>query len=631
MTNFLSTGVSGLLAFQRALEATSQNIANVSTPGYSRQRAEMMTRPASPYANGWVGNGVQVTTTRRIYDDLLAQQVRNSSSTFTSLDTFVTQMNRVNNLFSSTTTGLTATVQKFANALQDVANTPTSQSARQVLLSEANGLAQRLKTYESELASYDRQIEQALVGQVSEISTLASGIAQLNADIAGAYARYGQPPNDLLDQRDRLLDQLSTHVDLNTVAQPDGQVNVFVGSGQPLVVGANAAKMTTIVDPYDPGRHGVALQLAGGNTADITSSISGGTLGGLLEFRTQVLDPTRNSLGRISVALATTINEQHQAGMDLSGTLGGKLFGLGGVLVSSHNGNDGDASLAVTRANIGALTEGDYYLERTTTGWALTRVDTRQTVPMTGDGSAADPLMADGLAIEVSGTAEVGDRFLIRPTRAATAGLDVLISDPSKIAAAAPIRTSAGSANTGTGTISAGSVVDAGNADLRNLATIEFTSPTTFTINGMGPGTYTPGQPIELNGWRVEISGTPATGDTFTVRDNTNGSGDNRNALELADSLARQVLDNGTTSVNDATTRIVGSIGVATRQAQASRDAQSVIQQESVDARDAVSGVNLDEEAANLIRYQQAYQAAAQLIQVANSLFDSLLAATSRR
>lgn len=631
MSNFISTGISGLLAFQRAIDTISHNIANVATEGYSRQRTEFVTRPANPYGNGWVGNGVDVSTTRRVYDDLLAAQVRDSSSTFSSLNTFATYMDRLNNLFASTETGLTATLQKFVNALQDVANTPSSVPARQVLLSEARGLAERLRSYDAQLASYDRQIESQLESEAREISMLADGIAQLNVKISASYAVFAQPPNDLLDQRDRLIDQLSTHIDVSTVPQADGTVNVFIGTGQSLVVGGKASEVVTLRDPYDAGRHRMGLRLDNGNPADITSTLTGGSLGGALEFREQVLDPARNALGRISVALASVMNEQHAAGMDLSGAPGGEFFAVGGVDVLNHFANTGDATFEITRTDISAITEGDYYLELTATGWLLRREDTGSAVPLTGTGTPGDPLIGEGLSIVVNNTANVGDRFLIRPTRAATAAFDVLISDPGKVAAAAPIRTSTPSTNTGTGTISAGKVVDASHPQLRDTVTIEFLDASTYTIDGAGPFNYTSGEPITWNGWEVQISGAPAAGDTFTVQENTGGAGDNRNALAMIQALSSKVLDGDTASINETATRLVGNIGVTTRQVQASRDAQEVIRQESVDARNAVSGVNLDEEAANLLRFQQAYQAAAQLINVANSLFESLLAATSRR
>jgi flagellar hook-associated protein 1 len=260
----------------------------------------------------------------------------------------------------------------------------------------------------------------------------------------------------------------------------------------------------------------------------------------------------------------------------------------------------------------------------------LRYADTGQAVAMTGTGTAADPFVADGMEIEVGGAASVNDEFLIRPTRAAVSDLEVLVGDPSQIAAAAPIRTAVDADNTGTGAISAGTVINSGNANLTNPVVIEFTGPNTFTVDGGAPQAYTPGNPISYNGWSVEITGAPAAGDTFTIGPNNSGSGDNRNALLLAEALQRPILNNGTTSLTSGVGQFVGGIGVATRQAQANRDAQAVVHEENLAAQDSVSGVNLDEEAANLLKYQQAYQAAAQLIRIADTLFQSLLNATQR-
>lgn len=626
MADLLKTGLSGLLAFQRALDTTSHNISNVNTPGYSRQRVELGTRQAEPYGNGWVGQGVAVQTNRRMYDDFIAVQARGTSSSLQRFDVFANSAERLNNMFGDSTNGLTATLQKFTNAFQSVANSPASIPARQALLTEANTLQQRLQYFDSRLAAMDEETNFRLQGEISEINVLAQGIAKLNQDIATGMARTnGQPPNDLLDQRDALLDQLSAKVAVNAVKQDGGAVNVFIGNGQPLVLGEIASELTTVQDNFDATRLGVGMRTSGGVT-DITRMVSGGSVGGLLDFRRDQLDPAHNALGRISVALVDLVNSQHQQGMNLSGQMGDEFFSIGGVETLASSLNGGSGSVSVQRVDVGALTQRDYILERTTTGWDLRYADTGQTVAMTGTG----PFFADGMEITVNPGANPGDEFLIRPTRAALADLQVLVDNPSDIAAAAPIRASVDSANTGTGAISAGSVLDATNANLTSPVVIEFTGPNTFTIDGNGPNTYVPGQPINYNGWSVSITGAPAVGDSFTVGPNTSGSGDNRNALLLAEALQRPILNNGTTSLTAGVGQFVGSIGVATRQAQANRDAQSVVHEENLAAQDSVSGVNLDEEAANLIKYQQAYQAAAQLIRVADTLFQSLLNATQR-
>lgn len=630
MPNLLSTGLSGLLAFRRAMDTTGHNISNVGTAGYSRQRTEIGTRPAEPFGNGYVGQGANVESVRRVYDDFVAVQVRSSSSTLERLGSYSADAERLNNMFADTSTGLTASLQKFVNAFQGVADAPTSIPARQVLLSEADGLRERLSSYESRLDAMDTEINQRLRGDVDDINSLAQGIARLNGEISTNYARAGgQPPNDLLDQRDRLLDELASKVSINVVSQDGYVTNVFVGSGQTLVLGSEATSLVATQDEFDSTRLGIGVKTPTGVT-DVTSSITGGSVGGILDFRREQLDPAHNTLGKVSAALASVVNQQHRAGMDLEGNLGGDLFAVGGTQVLGSSGNTGTGTVAVTRTNIAALTDRDYVLANTAGGWTLRDSLTGASVAMTGTGTSTDPFVADGLSIVVGGTAATGDRFLLRPTRGVVGGMDVLVDEPEQVAAAAPIRSSASTSNTGTGSISAGTVLNAGNAQLRNTTTIAFTSATTYSVNGAGSFTYTPGGNIDINGWRVQISGNPASGDQFTVANNAGGVGDNRNALALADALQAPVLDGGSASLSDSVGRFVGGIGVATRQAQVNLDAQQVVYDDSVASRDSVSGVNLDEEAADLMRYQQAYQAAAQVIRVADTLFQTLLQATQR-
>jgi len=520
-------------------------------------------------------------------------------------------------------------LQDFSNAFQGVANSPNSIPARQVLLSQASTLQNRLKSFDTQLNAMDDEVNSRLKSEVDEVNTIASGIAKLNSDIQVGLARTGQPPNDLLDQRDKLLDQLSEKVSINVVKQDDGVANVFIGNGQPLVVGANANKLTTVQDKFDPTKLGIGMPSTGG-VLDMTRNITGGVLGGLLDFRQELLEPAHNELGRIATALADQVNAQHQKGMDLNGVLGGNFFSIGSVNTLASDANTGSGTVAVTRTNVSALTTKDYVLKSTGSGWQLTDAANGAAVPMTGTGTAIDPFVVDGMQIVVGGSAATGDQFLIQPTRTAVSGLNVLVSDPSAVAAAAPIRGSANTANTGTGAISAGEVLDSSNAALRSTVTIQFLSANTYSVNGAGTFTYTPGSNIDVNGWRVQVSGAPAVGDSFTVSNNTAGSGDNRNALALANALQKPVLNNGTATLSDGIGQFVGNIGVSTQQAQVNRDAQSAILDQDVAAQDSVSGVNLDEEAANLLKYQQAYQAAAQLIRVADTLFQSLLNATQR-
>jgi flagellar hook-associated protein 1 FlgK len=346
-----------------------------------------------------------------------------------------------------------------------------------------------------------------------------------------------------------------------------------------------------------------------------------------------MLDPARNELGRMAVALTQVTNLQHRAGQDLYGDLGADFFAVGGVQARGSNTNVGSATLSATRTNTGQLTTDDYIVRFDSGTWRVQRAATGETVPFTVGGGGE--LQFEGLSIAVTGTAQSGDRFLVRPTAEAVGGLRMLVADPSRIAAAAPIRTGTTAANTGSGVISAGEVLNPANADLRDPMTIRFTGPGTWEAVDAGntviaAGAYTAGGNIDVNGWRVQVSGAPATGDSFTVASNIGGVGDNRNALKLAAVLTQGVLNNGTESLDATASRMVSAVGVSTNGANASLDAQKIIYEDSKGAIDSLSGVNLDEEAANLLRYQQAYQAAAQAIRVAQTIFDTLIASVGR-
>lgn len=629
MADVMSTAVSGLLAFQRGLDTTSQNIANAATPGYSRQRVELATRPAQPYGSGWIGSGVQVSTVARVYDSFLAAQVRSSASSLARYDTIATAAGRLDNVLGDSSHGVTAAVRNFINAFHDVASDPSSATARQALLSQAEVFIGQMSGYDSRLRGFAADINQQLQDGAAAVSALASNLAQLNGQITEAWGRTGQPPNDLLDQRDRLIDELSQHVDVSVVTQEDGAANVFIGTGQPLVVGRTATTLGVAADPFDPARLTIAVR-SQGVPIDLSSQVSGGSLGGLLEFRAQVLDPARDALGRIAAGIVEAINGQHAQGMTLTGAMGGEFLAIGTPTVLASTGNTGGASLTAQVSAAAALTGGDYILEFTGS-WELRHAASGAPVAMTGSGTAADPFVADGLSVVVAGGAPApGDRFRIEPTRDLVDGLALRIGDPAAIAAASPVRAAAAAGNAGSGVLAAPVVLDATHPALRSTVTIEFTSASQYTLNGSGPFAYVPGADIVMNGWRAQLDGTPAAGDRFTVSDNTGGIGDNANLMAIIGALESPALGGGTTSVGDAATQLVARIGTQTAQAQANRAAFEVVHQQDVAAQQAVSGVNLDEEAANLIMLQQAYQAAAQLIAVAQSMFDSLLDATRR-
>ncbi len=633
MADLLSTSVSGLLAFQQALDVTSNNIANASTPGYSVETANLTELPGQYTGAGYIGAGAQVQSVTRAYSAELTQQVRSSQATYSSYNTLATQAQQVDNLLSDSTTGLTASLQSFVNAMQTVSGSPASTSARQALLSQAQALTQQLQSYDSQIGQYGSQLESKISSDVSQINTLASNIASLNGQIAQASAT-GQTPNQLLDQRDTLITQLSQYVSVQTVDQGNGVVNVYIGSGQGLITGTTAQPLTTLPGTYDPSQLDIGMSNGGGGTTDITGSISGGELGGLLSARSQVLDPTQRALGRISVALATIVNQQQEQGMTLSGTQGQAMFAIGAVQTLPASTNAGSASLSVTRTALGQLTTDNYQLQYTGGSWQLTDQTTGQSISMTGSGTTASPYQAAGLSIVVTGPPASGDSYLIEPTAGATAGLAVQLTDPSQIAAASwQVQASAGASNAGTGAISAASVTDPSTyAPIAGTYTVTFSSPTQYTVTNssgttVASGSYTSGSPISFAGQQLTLTGAPAANDTFTVSPATANTGDNSNMLAMIGGLTSNSLDGGTTSVGGAANNLVSQVGVLTQAAQNNASVQKTVNQEASTARSNATGVNLDQQAADLLRYQQAYQAMAQVISMSNQMFTSLIQA----
>ncbi len=355
MPDMLNVAVSGLRAFQRALETTSHNIANVSTPGYSRQRVDLVTQQPQNFGGMSLGSGVLVDNVSRFSNDLLVSQMQRAASSFSRLDAYAQKAGAINNLFADSSTGISASLQRFTNALQGVANTPSSTAARQVLLSEAEGLVQRLQTYEQRLGDLETEVSEQLRGEASAINSIAGNIARLNQEIVAAQSQAGQAPGDLLDARDAQMADLASRVDTSVVRQDDGSINVFVGNGQALVIGGTSATVVAKQDPFLSTRVSLAFQTPG-VTVDVSSSLTGGSVGGLLDFRRELLDPARNQLGQMAVALTEVTNAQHRDGIDLSGNLGGDLFAVGAVEAIPAAGNAGSATIAATRTGAGSLT-----------------------------------------------------------------------------------------------------------------------------------------------------------------------------------------------------------------------------------------------------------------------------------
>ncbi|MFE0501538.1 flagellar hook-associated protein FlgK [Lysobacter soli] len=623
MATVLSTGTGALIAFQRALATVSHNVANVATEGYSRQRVELSTRSPTDMGYGYVGNGVQVSDVRRIADQLANTRLLESGGELARAQQLSGLASRVDTLFSDKATGLAGVWSNFFDATTGLTSNAASSAAREDVLSDAKALTARFKQLNNQLDSLSNEVNSGLRSSAEEVNRIGAEIARLNGEIV---SNPNNVSNDLLDQRDRLVSQMVGFTGGTAVQQGDGSLNVFTSGGQALVVGNTSSKLTVATDPYRPERVRLALD-GNGQQIQLNDSSLGGKIGGLMDFRSDVLDPAQSELGRIAVGLAEAFNQQHRAGMDLNGQMGTDFFTVPAPRVNGNANNTGTGTLTASVGDLSKLDAQNVVLKFDGTAWSATRSDTGANVPLTGTGTAADPLVINGVELVVGGAPASGDRFLLQPTAGAAGGINVAIDDPNRIAAATPVKAKAELDNVGTGRIGSVKVTDSTNANLLTPADIEFIDGTQYTVNGTGPFTYTPGQPINANGWSLSLDGVPAAGDRFSVGSTGAGSSDNGNAIALGNLDDAKALNGGTVSLNGAIGGLTTTIGSAARQADYAADAQQVLYDQAQAARDSISGVNLDEEAANMLRFQQAYQAAAQVISTADTMFQSLLSA----
>ena len=556
MANTLGIGTTALSALQRAISTTGQNIANVNTDGYSRQSVTFSARPAQDIGVGFLGSGVQVTSIDRAYSQFMANDVqqRTASSGYYSL--YANAAERVDSMLGDPSTSITQAMDSFFASAEAVANSPTSLPERQVMLSNAETLVQRFDYIVGRVDDVTKEMNSQIAGAVSEINQLAGGIATLNEEIAKVSGRTGGLPNDLLDQRDALIVQLSSLVDTKTLAQDDGSLNVFIGRGQPLVTGSVAETLATQTDPDLGSTSIVTLSAFVAGSSDVSDFLTGGKLGAALTVTDEVVNPTRRELNLLAVGFAETVNAIQEGGDDLQGVNGTALFTeTEGVVktapsVDDSTANSGNAAVTFTVTDAKLLTGDSYRVDYTATGVNLRNLTTDAVTTL-----GASPATVDG--VQITYTAQVatggaganqGDAFIVDPVFQASRFLEVKIDDPAKIAAAS----------------------------------------------------------------------------------NGGAAGNNSNILAMIELRDQSLLKGNTATYGEVYNNLLSDVAVRTQRAQASAETETSLLGSALDRQSSLQGVNLDEEAANLVRYQQAYQAAAQIVAVANEVFDTLLRATSR-
>lgn len=641
-TQLYNIGITGLNAAQAGLITTGHNISNAATPGFTRQQVVLGTNDPQLTGSGFLGQGARIETVRRIYSQFLTAQVMEAKTQNAEYGAYADQIAALDNLLADPEAGLSPAMSDFFDALQSVSASPTSLASRQSAISAAQSMTARFNALDTRLEQIRTGLNGEITGSVELINQLVTQIAQYNEQIAVAESTTGPTrlANDMLDARERLITELNELVRVTQLQQSDGSINLFIGNGQPLVVGGSSFTLAASTSLEDASRIEVSYTAPGGAVLRLQEdTINGGKLGGLLAFRRETLDGAQNALGRIAIGMAEQFNAQHALGQDLNGALGTNVFNVlvGSALPASTNSTVAAAQVNVTISDSSQLTTSDYRLAFDGATYTLTRMSDNQSWSAATLGGLPPPGSPQGFTLDSGATTlAAGDSFLIQPTRNGGSDIRTVITDPRMLALAMPVSTSAALANTGNGSISAGTVTSTTGLPLGGPITLTFDATSNvFNVTG-GPGgtiAYNPttesaGKSFTFagqGGFTFQMSGLPRNGDTFTIAPNSSGQGDNRNLLALGALQNAGTLAAGSTGFQGAYAQMVASIGAQAREVQVNQTAQKVLLSRVEESQQSLSGVNLDEEAANLLRYQQAYQAAGKMIELASRLFDTLL------
>ena len=676
-SGIFSIGVSGIAAAQMALLATEHNVVNASTPGYSRQTTVQATNVAVNTGAGAIGQGVHVQTVKRMYDSYLTQQVNSAQTQVSELDTYYSQIKQIDDMLADPDAGLSPALQSFFSGVQSVASNPSLLSARQSMISSAETLAERFHNLDTRLSELSQQVNDRIVGAVAEVNVYAAQIADVNQRIIISESAYGQPANDLLDQRDQLVAELNKLVKVTTSTNSNGSYNVYIGTGQQLVVGTQVTEMAAMTSSADSSKIVVGLKTAGGAQELPEFLINGGELGGLVTFRSESLEPVANELGRVAASLALTFNAQNSLGQDLLGNIAGDTGFVGDlftisdptILPSTKNVGSGvlsatlEAPTAPSPPNYSGnfstnLTNSNYQVKFGAAGaYTITRMNDNQVV---SSGTGTGTVSFDGVSLNISAVGSNGDSFVIKPTADVGRNIEIdsrVVADPRLVAASAPVTVTQVTTNTGAMTVSQGVVgvgYDVSGLPVTLTAATATAPATGKALNGVAgawtavysDGTTASGTGGEINlangtatlsklsfsGMSFDINGSPAIGDQFSVQTNKNpvtgvvGIQDGRNAVLFAKLQTQNTVAGGTATFQSAYARLVADNGIRTREAKIQLDAQGAVLDQAQSTRDGLSGVNLDEEAANMLKFQQAYMASSKILEIGNKLFDTILA-----
>ncbi|HEF4762140.1 TPA: flagellar hook-associated protein FlgK [Pseudomonas putida] len=666
--SLLNIGMSGLSASHASLVTTGNNISNVDTVGYSRQQTVQNSKNSIQYGNVFIGTGTTLADVRRVYNSYLDAQLQTTTSLNSDAQAYLGQATQVDKLLSDSGTGVTKSLQAFFSSLQTLAGNSNDNAARQALLTNAQGLSSRFNAISQQLSQQNTYINDQLGSMADQVNKLASTVAAYNKKIA-EVSGSGGTPNELLDQRNETIRQLNELVGTQ-VTETDGRLDIYLGSGQPLVVGDVVNKLRVAPDPADPTRSSIIMD-RNGSSIDITNVMSGGEMGGLVRYRNEVLTPAVNGLGRIAMVVADQVNKQLGQGLDQNGNFGAALFNninsaaaISQRSIANANNNPASGNLNVTIKDTSKVMASDYQVTITATGYNVRRLSDNTDMGNFAFATppAADPVI-DGFSLSInSGTVAAGDTFKITPTRSSAADMATVMTDTKTLATAAPLTSTKASGNDGTGAVSQPNLSTAldiydpvQRLELQTAVKasmpvrLVMTSANAYEVfdskgTSIGTGSIVPGQNNDLNiavpytdaggnaksfNVAMTVSGSPASGDSFNIAMTAAGSTDNRNAQELLGLQSKATVGATATSpgvsFTDAYGGLVTTVGSLTKQGQLDATATDTIMTGARNARDSLSGVDLDEEAGNLTKYQQYYTASSQIIKTAQEIFSTLI------
>ncbi|EJM84274.1 flagellar hook-associated protein FlgK [Pseudomonas sp. GM74] len=681
--SLLNIGMSGLSASHSALATTGNNIANADTAGYSRQQTVQGTKGSIQYGNVYVGTGTTLADVRRVYNSYLDAQLQTTTSLNSDSAAYLGQVTPLDTLLSDSGTGLNGALTKFFASVQNVNAKPGDDASRQLLLSDAQALSNRFNSVSSQLSTQNANINGNLTNMADQVNKLATTVAQLNQKIS-EISSAGGTPNELLDARNETMRQLSTFTGAQYVER-DGNVDVYLGSGQPLVIGSTVNKLEAVPGKDDPGR--LSLQLnRGSSTIDITSIMTGGEIGGLLRYRSEVLDPAMNELGRVALVVADQMNSIQAQGIDKNGDFGSNLFNninsaaqMSQRSIASTGNSAGSGNFDVSIEDTGKLTINDYKVTFTSaTDYTVQRLPDNTSMGSFSTTTTPAPVI-DGFSMTFNGGAAQGDTFKLTPTRNASANIKTEMTDSKRLAIAAPLGAAIAAGGSGTLTIPAsGQPTLTTRFDLYDAATttamqngMKYSTPVKVVFGDpsadgttqsyqlldakggvLSSGTIQPGQNNTLNlsiplkdstgapippapatqytvNFDMTVAGSPGKGTAINVSLSQPGSLDNRNGTVLAGLQTAQTVDTGSASkgisLNDAYGKLVEGVGSKAAQGKLDSAATTAILANAKGARDSLSGVDLDEETGNLVKYQQYYTASSQIIKAAQEIFSTLI------